>query len=99
MKFNELWPMMLDVAQQFNFILRVVGIALTFSVDTSGCERLISLMNNLKTKFQEKMAHETLSDLVWWYKCQHLLKPHESTGSNAETDACSLERVGSATSE
>ena len=94
--------MMLDgYAQQFNFILRVVGIALTFSVDTSGCERLISLMNNLKTKFQEKMAHETLSDLVWWYKCQHLLKPHESTGSNAETDAChgSLERVGSATSE
>ena len=36
-----------------NFILRVIGIALTFSVDTS-CERLISLMNNLKTKFQEK---------------------------------------------
>ena len=42
--------------RQFNFILRVpvAGIALTFSVDTSGCERLISLMNNLKTKFQEK---------------------------------------------
>jgi hypothetical protein len=78
MKFNELWPMMLDgYAQQFNFILRVVGIALTFSVDTSGCERLISLMNDLKTKFQEKMAHETLRDLVWWYKCQHQLKPHE----------------------
>jgi hypothetical protein len=39
-----------------NFILRVIGIALTFSVDTtrSGCERLISLMSNLKTKFQEK---------------------------------------------
>ncbi len=50
----------------FNFILRVVGIALTFSVDTSGCERLISLMNDLKTKFQEKMAHETLRDLVWF---------------------------------
>jgi hypothetical protein len=64
MKFNELWPIMLDgYAQQLNFILRVVGIALTFSVDTSGCERLISLMHNLKTKFQEKMAHETLRDL------------------------------------
>ena len=57
--------------------VRVVGIALTFSVDTSGCERLISLMNDLKTTFQEKMAHETLRDLVWWYKCQHQLKPHE----------------------
>ena len=41
-------------AQQFNFILRVVGIALTFSVDTSGCERLISLMNDLKTSSQRK---------------------------------------------
>jgi hypothetical protein len=29
---------------------------------------LISLMNDLRTKFQEKMAHETLRDLVWWYK-------------------------------
>ena len=34
-------------------------------------------MNDLKTKFQEKMAHQTLRDLVWWYKCQHQLKPHE----------------------
>ena len=57
--------MMLDgYVRQFNFILRVVGVALTFSVDTSGCERLISLMNNLKTKFQEKMAHETLRDCL-----------------------------------
>ena len=77
------WPRLRIIddgyAQQFNFILRVVGIALTFSVDTSACERLISLMNDLKAKFQpeEKMAHETLRDLVWWYKCQHQLKPHE----------------------
>ncbi len=34
-------------------------------------------MNDIKAKFQEKMAHETLRDLVWWYKCQHQLKPHE----------------------
>ena len=26
--------------------------AVTFTVDTSGCERLISLMSDLKTKFQ-----------------------------------------------
>jgi hypothetical protein len=26
------------------------------------------------SKLQEKMAHETLPDLVWWYKCQHQLK-------------------------
>ena len=63
MNVNELWPMMLDgYAQQFNFILRVVGIALTFSVDTSGGERLISLMNDLKTKFQEKMKMARVQD-------------------------------------
>ncbi len=34
-------------------------------------------MSDLKAKFQEKKARETLRDLVWWYKCQHQLKPHE----------------------
>ena len=46
MRFNNLWPAMLDgYAEQPNLILRVDGIAPTFSVDTSGCdsERLISL--------------------------------------------------------
>jgi hypothetical protein len=85
MKFNELWPMMLDgYAQQFNFILRVVnpsGIALTFSVDTSGCERLISLMNDLKTKFQEKMQWHTRPCAIWFggtsANISSTLKPHE----------------------
>ena len=46
-------------------MLRIVGIAVTFTVDTSACERLISLMNDLKTKFQERMGHEYLRDLIW----------------------------------
>ncbi len=41
---------------------------------------MISLMNDLKTKFQERMGHEYLRDLVWWHKSKRLLshagKPH-----------------------
>jgi hypothetical protein len=56
MELNVLWPRMLSrsgFVRQFSLVLRIVGIAVTFTVDTSGCERLISLMNDLKTKFQE----------------------------------------------
>jgi hypothetical protein len=30
-------------------------------------------MNDLKTKFQERMGHEYLGDLVWWHKIKRLL--------------------------
>ncbi len=50
MEFNVLWPRMLSrsgFVEQFSLVLRILGIAVTFTVDTSGCERLISLMNDL----------------------------------------------------
>ncbi len=75
-----LWPRMLSrsgFVKQFSLVLRIVGIAVTFTVDTSGCERLISLMNDLKTKFQERMGHEYLRDLVWWHKNKRLLSHAE----------------------
>ena len=80
MEFNVLWPRMLSrsgFVKQFSLVLRIVGIAVTFTVDTSGCERLISLMNDLKTKFQERMGHEYLRDLVWWHKSKRLLSHAE----------------------
>ena len=80
MEFNVLWPRMLSrsgFVKQFSLVLRIVGIAVTFTVDTSGCERLISLMNDLKTKFQERMGHENLRDLVWWHKSKRLLSHAE----------------------
>ena len=38
---------------QFSLILRLVAIAVTFTTDTSGCERLISLMSVLQTGIPE----------------------------------------------
>ena len=53
MPFKQLWARMLSMfTAQFPLILRVVAIAMTFTTDTSGCERLISLMNDLQTEFQ-----------------------------------------------
>jgi hypothetical protein len=75
MEFSVLWPRMLSQSgfvKQLSLVLRIVGIAVTFTVDTSGCERLISLMSDLKTKFQEKTGHEYLRDLVWWHKSKRL---------------------------
>ena len=80
MEFNVLWPRMLSrsgFVKQFSLVLRIVGIAVTFTVDTSGCERLISLMNDLKPKFQERMGHEYLRDLVPWHKSKRLLSHAE----------------------
>ena len=40
MEFNVLWPRMLSrsgFVKQFSLVLRIVGIAVTFTVDTSGC--------------------------------------------------------------
>jgi hypothetical protein len=56
-------------------------------------------MNDLKTKFQEKMAHETLLDLVWWYKKQHQLKPREWEAVPKRTLIRWSASTGSATSE
>jgi hypothetical protein len=80
MEFNVLWPRMLSrsgFVKQFSLVLRIVGIAVTFTVDTSWCERLISLMDDLKTKFQERMGHGYLRDLVWWHKSKRLLSHAE----------------------
>ena len=47
MPFKRLWARMLSMfTAQFPLILRLVAIAMTFTTDTSGCERLISLMND-----------------------------------------------------
>ena len=41
MPFKQLWARMLSMfTAQFPLILRVVAIAMTFTTDTSGCERL-----------------------------------------------------------
>jgi hypothetical protein len=58
---------------QFPLILRVVAIAMTLTTDTSGRERLISLMNDLQTEYQTRMEHDCLRSQMWWFTEMHRL--------------------------
>jgi hypothetical protein len=74
MPFKRLWARMLSMfTAQFPLILRVVAIAMTFTTDTSGCERLISLMNDLQTEYQTRMEHDCLRSQMWWSTEMHRL--------------------------
>jgi hypothetical protein len=82
MPFKQLWARMQSMfTAQFPLILRVVAIAsgslsgMTFTTDTSGCERLISLMSDLQTEFQSQsqMGHDCLRSQMWWSTEMHRL--------------------------
>ena len=93
MELNVLWPRMLSrsgFVKQFSLVLRIMGIAVTFTVDTSVCERLISRMNDLKTKFKERMGHEYLRDPVWWHnlKSKRLISHAEWEAAVGRTLVC-----------
>ena len=55
MPFKSLSARMLSMfIAQFSLMLRLLAIAMTFTTDTFGCERLISLVNDLQTVFQSR---------------------------------------------
>ena len=76
-KFHELWPHMLihySDEDEYADILRLVVIALLIPTDTSECERLFSLMNDLKTAERSSLG-EKLNSLMMWQQrgpSQHL---------------------------
>jgi hypothetical protein len=66
-KFHELWPhMLIHYSEEFPDILRLVVIALLVPTDTSECERIFSVMNDLKTAERSSLA-EKLSSLMMWH--------------------------------
>ena len=76
MPLGRLWARMLrmlSAGAQFPLILRLVAIAMTLTTDTSGCERLISLMNDLQREFQTRMEHDCLRSQMWWSTEMHPL--------------------------
>jgi hypothetical protein len=72
--FKRLWVRMLSMfTAQFPLVLRLVAIAMTLTTDTYGCERLISLMNDLQAEFQTQMEHDCLRSQMWWFTEMHRL--------------------------
>ena len=79
LKYHDLWARMLtSYSDEFPLILCLVVIALVVPADTSECERIFSLMNDLKTAERNKLGNTTLKNLMTWHvlgkqvKCEQL---------------------------
>ena len=78
-QFHDLWPhMLVHFSDEFNLIMRLVAILLLLPTDTSECERVFSLMNDLKTAERSTLKQATLKNLMLWHSlgkglsCQQL---------------------------
>jgi hypothetical protein len=64
-KYHDLWShMLIHFHEQYPLPLRLVAIALILPADTSECERIFSLMNDIKTPERSSMKTETLKHLM-----------------------------------
>ena len=67
-KFHDLWARMLvQFSNEYPLVLRLVVIALLIPADTSECERIFSLMNDIKTSERESLGQEVLRNLMHWH--------------------------------
>jgi hypothetical protein len=63
LSFHELWArMLIQFSDQYALVLRLVVITLLIPVDTSECERIFSLMNDIKTPERSSMGQQNLKE-------------------------------------
>ena len=66
--FHQLWAnMLVQYADEYALVLRLVVISLLIPADTSECERIFSLMNDLKTAERSSMGQQNLKNLMLWH--------------------------------
>ena len=58
---------LVQFSDEYSLVLRLVVISLLIPADTSECERIFSLMNDLKTSERSTMGQETLKNLMLWH--------------------------------
>ena len=67
-KYHELWARMLThFTDDFPLVLKLVVIVLLIPVDTSECERVFSLMNDLKTSERNSLGQDNLKHTMLWH--------------------------------
>ena len=67
-KFNDLWShMLVHFSDHYSFVLRLAVLLLLIPIDTSECERIFSLMNNIKTGERSKLNQANLRNLMLWH--------------------------------
>ena len=77
-KFHDLWARILvQFSDEYNLVLRLVVISLLVPADTSECERIFSLMNNIKTADRATMGQQKLKNLMLWHEMGKELTPQE----------------------
>ena len=65
--------MLVHFSCEYNLVLRLVAISLLVPTDTSECERVFSLMNDLKTSERNLVKQATLKHLMLWHRlAKHL---------------------------
>ena len=68
LKYHDLWArMIVEFGDEYPLVLRLVVIVLIVPADTSECERIFSLMNNIKTAERASMRQTTLKNLMLWH--------------------------------
>ena len=68
-KFHDLWPYVLvHFHNRYPLPLRLVVISMLIVCDTSECERIFSLMNDIKTAERSLMGTRTLRNLMLWHR-------------------------------
>eukprot|EP00966_Prymnesium_polylepis_P081891 1896776-Prymnesium_polylepis.2 len=66
--FRQLWPRILtQFSEQFLEVNKLVAIMLLIPTDTSECERISSIMNDIKSAERGCLKGETLKHLMLWY--------------------------------
>lgn len=64
-KFHELWVhMLIHFYESYALVFRLVVISMLVPTDTSECERVFSLMNDLKTSERNRLGQDTLKHLM-----------------------------------
>jgi len=66
-----------DFSDEYPLALRIVVITLLVPADTSECERVFSLMNDIKTELRSTMKQKTLKHLMIWHSIAKDLKCEE----------------------
>ena len=69
--------MLVQFGDEYQLVLRLVVVALLVPADTSECERIFSLMNNIKTADRSAMGQQNLRNLMLWHEMAKQLEPEE----------------------
>ena len=77
-KYHDLWAhILIHNSDEYPLILRLLVISLLIPADTSECERIFSLMNDIKTSERSTMGQRNLKNLMLWHRIAKELKPQD----------------------